>query len=358
MNLERFREKRVLLTGHTGFKGSWLAIWLHELGARVFGYALKPSSDPSNFEVSKVSTLLDGHVERDIRDIDALTATIRDVAPHVIFHLAAQALVRPSYDNPRETFETNVMGTVNVIDGVRKTKHPCTVVVVSSDKCYENREQNAGYVETDAMGGFDPYSASKGCTELVVSSMRRSFFPPERIHQHGVKIASARAGNVIGGGDWAQDRIVADFARAIANGQPVQMRNPHAIRPWQHVLEPLSGYLTLAATMIDSDDARWCDAWNFGPTPGTEVPVRTLVQYVIDAWGSGQAIDAHDPNAPHEAHFLRLSIEKARSQLGWRPRWTVEEAAHRLAIWYKRYYEGDRDMLAACRTDIGDYITG
>lgn len=355
MNLDVFRDRRVLVTGHTGFKGSWLAIWLHRLGAKVVGYALKPPTDPSNFIVSGVSALVEGDVEGDVRDVDALVAVVADFAPDVVVHMAAQSLVRHGYDAPRETFETNVMGTLHLLEAVRLAGRPCAVVIVSSDKCYENDNQVWGYRENDRMGGFDPYSASKACAELVISSMRRSYFPPSHIAQHGIKVASARAGNVIGGGDWAPNRIVADVARSISANEPVAVRNPDAIRPWQHVLEPLRGYLMLAAAMLKTSEARLCDAWNFGPHPGTELPVRDLVGLIIGAWGKGTYVESRQPDAPHEAHVLRLSIDKAITELGWRPRWTVEEAARRAARWYAQYYAGGADMLASCRADIEAY---
>ena len=280
--------------------------------------------------------------------------------------------MRESYTHPRETFEVNVMGTVNLLEAVRALGRPCVVLVITSDKCYENREQCWGYRECDAMGGHDPYSASKGAAEIVTAAYRRSFFPPEQLSRHGVKLASVRAGNVIGGGDWAKDRILTDVVRHLRAGQPVPVRSPRAIRPWQHVLEPLSGYLTLAERMLQSDEPAWCGAWNFGPMPGEEIPVGQLVEAFFETWGSGSWQDVSDPNQPHEAGVLRLCIDQAINRLGWRPRWSVVEAVRRTAGWFRRYYAGlpstsgrgvggegsDKslpDTLAACRRDIEDY---
>jgi CDP-glucose 4,6-dehydratase len=351
-----FAGRKVLLTGHTGFKGSWLAIWLQRLGAEVSGFALPPPTEPSNFRASAVRELLVDHFEADIRDQAALTAAVAKTCPDVVFHLAAQSLVRESYERPRATFEVNILGTVGLLEAVRALGRPCAVVVVTSDKCYENREQVWGYREIDPPGGFDPYSASKGATEIVAAAYRRSFFPPERLAQHGVRLATARAGNVIGGGDWAKDRIVVDMVRSLIRGEAIPVRSPHAVRPWQHVLEPLSGYLTLAARMLQSDDPRWCDAWNFGPLPGEEIPVGRLVDLFLQAWGEGSWADVGDPNQPHEAGVLRLNIDKAIHQLGWRPRWGVAEAVRRTAEWYRRYYrQPDANMRAACCEEIDLY---
>ncbi|NDD28756.1 MAG: CDP-glucose 4,6-dehydratase [Proteobacteria bacterium] len=353
---DAFRGKRVLVTGHTGFKGSWLTIWLHRLGARVSGYALAPPTVPSNFEASQVRALLDGHHECDIRDRDALERAVRETRPDVIFHLAAQALVRASYDDPVETFGVNVMGTVALLDVVRRVGRPVVLVVVTSDKAYENKEHVWGYRETDEMGGHDPYSASKGCTELAVASMRRAYFPPGRVTEHGVKVASARAGNVIGGGDWARDRIMTDVMAAIAAGTPIPVRNPDAVRPWQHVLEPLSGYLTLAARMLESDDVNLLGGWNFGPIVGSELSVRHLVETAIAAYGQGAWTHLSEEGARHEARQLRLSIDKAVWDLGWRPRWGCTQAVERLVRWHHAFqHGGDGAMREPCLRDIEAY---
>ncbi len=354
-----FRGRSVLVTGHTGFKGSWLSVWLSELGARVFGYALPPPTSPSNFAASRVRETLAGHHEGDIRDAGAVRAALDEARPDVVLHLAAQALVRPSYAAPRETFDVNVIGTACLLDAVRELGRPCAVVVVTSDKCYENREQVWGYREGDPVGGFDPYSASKGAVELLAAAYRRSFFHPDRVGQHHVKLATARAGNVIGGGDWGQDRIVTDIVRWLGRGESVPVRNPGAVRPWQHVLEPLSGYLRLAAAMLGSDDPKWCGAWNFGPRPDDETTVRALVERFCAVWGNGRWHDASRPDQPHEAGVLRLSIDKAVAELGWRPRWSLDEAVGHTAAWYRDFYrEPTRSTFDACRQDIRDYEAG
>jgi CDP-glucose 4,6-dehydratase len=311
---------------------------------------------PNNFAACGVRELLAADHRADLRDLASLQAALEAAAPDVVFHLAAQPLVRQSYADPRETFDVNVMGTVNVLEAIRVLGRPCVVVAITSDKCYENREQTWGYRECDALGGHDPYSASKGAAEVAVAAYRRSFFPGARPspitgHRHGVKVASVRAGNVIGGGDWAKDRILTDVVRHVRAGQPVPVRSPRAVRPWQHVLEPLGGYLTLAARMVDSDDPALCDAWNFGPTPGEEISVAQLVELFVQAWGSGTWRDVSDPKEPHEAAVLRLCIDKALHQLGWRPRWCVAEAVRRTAEWFRRFYENLPSPVCCTRQD-------
>jgi CDP-glucose 4,6-dehydratase len=270
-------------------------------------------------------------------------------------------LVRASYHAPRETFEVNAIGTAAVLDAVHSRAKPCAVVVVTSDKCYENLERAEGYCETDRLGGYDPYSASKAAAEIVVAAYRQSFFPVSRVAEHGIQVATVRAGNVIGGGDWAQDRILVDAAKCLSAGQPIPVRNPQAVRPWQHVLEPLSGYLLLAAHMLQSRDARWCSPWNFGPAPGGDLPVAQLVDLFCKAWQGGTWKDIHDPRQPHEAHLLSLNIEKSRSQLDWRPMWDASEAVRRTAEWYRRYYNRAEpsilppSMLPVCIDDIQAY---
>ncbi|MFI5394412.1 MAG: CDP-glucose 4,6-dehydratase [Candidatus Binatia bacterium] len=354
---QAFRGRKVLVTGHTGFKGSWLSLWLHSLGARITGYGLAPATDPSNFVVSQVRDVLEGHYEADVRNIASLHAAIDQSDPDVIFHLAAQSLVRESYAAPLETFDTNVMGTVNLLEVLRRQAKPCVVVVVTSDKCYANREQVWGYREKDAMGGHDPYSASKGATELVVASYRHSFFPPDKLGQHRVKLASARAGNVIGGGDWSRDRIVVDLVTHLAQGKPVPVRNPRAVRPWQHVLEPLSGYLSLAAWMLLSDGMKYCAAWNFGPRAGGEATVQELVERFCQAWGGGRWVDVSDPQQPHEASILRLSIDKAAWELQWQPMWNLAQTVARTAAWYRRFYERPTEsMRTVCLADLEAFM--
>ena len=349
--------RSVFVTGHTGFMGSWLVLWLARLKARVTGYALKPPTDPSHFVVSEIGALLHQHHEDDVRGADALAAALAAARPDVVFHLAAQPLVRESYRVPRETFEVNVIGAANLLDGVRALGGPCTVIVVTSDKCYENREQVQGYRETDPMGGHDPYSASKGATELLVSSYRRSFFDPSKLAEHGVKVATVRAGNVVGGGDWAEDRIVTDLVRHLAAGKPAPVRNPQAVRPWQHVLEPLSGCLALAGRMLTSDDPQWCSGWNFGPRPADEATVAELADRFCRAWGGGTWKDVSDPSQPHEAGLLRLCIDKATGHLGWRPRWSLSQSIARAAGWYRRYYSNPTaSMRQASLEDLQAYL--
>lgn len=351
-----FTGRSVFVTGHTGFKGSWLALWLQRLGAKVTGYATKPPTTPSNFEVSGIRELLAEHHEADIRDRARLSAALQKAAPDVVFHLAAQSLVRESYRSPYDTFEVNTQGTAAVLEALRLLGRPCAVVIVTSDKCYENEDRSSARRESDALGGYDPYSASKGAAEIVTASYRRSFFPPDQIVKHGVRVASARAGNVIGGGDWAKDRIVPDMVDALTGERPVPVRNPDAVRPWQHVLEPLSGYLTLAARLLRADPADFCTAWNFGPAEGKEAPVRRLVEGFIEAWGGGTWADRRDPAAPHEAPLLSLSIEKARSQLKWTPRWSLEEAVRRTATWYRRFRKDPGQARASCLDDIAAFV--
>lgn len=365
--------KRVLLTGHTGFKGSWLTLWLRELGAEVTGYALAPDPAPTLFEAAGVARAC-RHVVADVRDLPRLRAVLAETRPDHLFHLAAQPLVRLSYEQPLETVQTNVLGTTHVLEALRLEKRPCAVVVVTSDKCYENRERHAGYREDEAMGGHDVYSMSKGAAELVTASYRRSFFPPARLAEHGIAVASARAGNVVGGGDWARDRIVPDCVAALAAGRPIPVRNPRAVRPWQHVLEPLGGYLLLGARLAGAagagagagagaaagadDRAAYCEGWNFGPELEDARSVREVVEALIRSWGSGAWEDRHDPRAPHEAGLLRLEIEKARTRLGWAPRWRFDETFRRTVEWYRAFHDGaGAEALAAlCREQIADYL--
>jgi CDP-glucose 4,6-dehydratase len=353
--------KRVLVTGHTGFKGGWLTLWLRELGAEVTGYALAPDPMPSLFLAAGVERAC-RHVVADVRDLGRLRGVVREARPEFVFHLAAQPLVRLSYEQPLDTIQTNVLGTANVLEALRLEGRPCAVVIVTSDKCYENRERHAGYREDEAMGGHDVYSMSKGAAELVVSSYRRSFFAPARLAEHGVAVASARAGNVVGGGDWAKDRIVPDCIGALAEGRPIAVRNPAAVRPWQHVLEPLGGYLLLGARLAASSSpaerGAFCEAWNFGPELEDARTVREVVEALIAAWGKGSWEDRHDPRAPHEAGLLRLEIEKARTRLGWSPRWRFEETFRRTVEWYRSFAAGaPPDALAAlCRRQVADYL--
>jgi CDP-glucose 4,6-dehydratase len=345
-DVNNFHGRSVLVTGHTGFKGSWLALWLHRLGAQVTGYALEPPSDPNHFEAANVADVLVEDVRADIRDADRMIEVVRRCAPDAVFHLAAQPIVRASLIDPRETFDVNVVGTASVLDAVRIAARPCAVVVVTSDKCYRNDGQVWGFRENDPLGGHDPYSASKAASELVVEAYRSSYFPIDRIEEHGVRLASARAGNVIGGGDWAEDRIVPDAVRALAAGIDLLVRNPHSTRPWQHVLEPLSGYLRLGGLLLsDQDLSLWTDAWNFGPWVSDEAAVADLATAVVKAWGSGRWTTPTAAVANVEAKTLRIAIDKAVSTLGWEPRWRLDETVRRTVDWYLHYYRHPKSSM-------------
>lgn len=345
-----FAGKRVLLTGHTGFKGSWLSLWLDELGAEVFGLALPPPTTPSMFEACRIIDLVD-HAVVDIRDADAVRRRVIEVRPDIVLHLAAQPIVRRSYVDPIETMATNVMGTAHVLEGIRALDAPCAAIVVSSDKCYENRSWVWGYRENDPMGGSDPYSASKGATELVTTSWRRSFFGSNS----PVKLASGRAGNVIGGGDWADDRIIPDCIRAFARGDRVALRNPAATRPWQHVLEPLGGYLLLAARLMGPDADRWCEGWNFGPAAQDVRPVSSLVALAAQEWGGETEWTASVGSHPKEATMLSLNCDKAIAELGWQPTWTCEAMIRETVRWFRAWHEGDTDLRALTLAQISDF---
>ena len=345
--------KHVLITGHTGFKGGWLSLWLQSMGAQVSGYSLPAPTKPSLFEVGHVAERMHSHLG-DVRNLPGLLAALKEEQPEVVFHLAAQPLVRHSYREPVETYATNVMGTVNLLEAVRHSPTVRAVVIVTSDKCYENQEWVWGYRETDALGGHDPYSNSKGCAELVTAAYRNSFFSHSEYPKHRVAVATTRAGNVIGGGDWAEDRLVPDIVRAFSNRQPVIIRNPAAVRPWQHVLEPLAGYVALAEKLSTQGSA-WGEAWNFGPAESDTKPVQWIVEKMREVWGPGAAWEI-DPKAhPHEARHLRLDIAKVESRLGWRPRWNLELGLRKTVEWYQAYQNGS-DMRAVSQAQIGDYM--
>ena len=332
-----YKGKTVLVTGHTGFKGSWMSIWLHAMGAKVIGVALDPTTDRDNFVLSGIGKKIEADIRADIRDRKKMEDIFRKYQPEVVFHLAAQPLVRLSYEIPVETYETNVMGTINVMEAIRHTDSVRTAVMITTDKCYENREQIWGYRENEPMGGYDPYSSSKGAAEIAISSWRRSFFnPADYGKKHHVAIASVRAGNVVGGGDWAKDRIVPDCIRALESGDTIEIRSPKAIRPWQHVLEPLSGYLLLAAKMMYSP-TDYCEGWNFGPRAESVTPVWDVATMITKYYGKGELKDVSDPNALHEANLLMLDITKAHVRLGWEPRTNIEQCCQLTADWYKRY---------------------
>ncbi len=347
-----YQGRRVLLTGHTGFKGSWLSIWLNRMGAEVSGLALAPDTTPSLFSLAGLETAIHQHTICDIRDYPALLATVQAARPEIIFHLAAQPLVRRSYREPRETIDTNVTGTANLLEAARQTESTRAVVVVTTDKCYENKEWHWGYRENDRLGGHDPYSASKACAELVAGAYRSSFFEVDPV----VGLATARAGNVIGGGDWAEDRIIPDAIRAAEDGVPLEVRNPQAVRPWQHVLEPLSGYLTLGACLLQ-EPGKYSQAFNFGPAADDVVRVEHLVSRFIEVYGQGSWISTAEKGAaePHEAGLLRLACEKANRVLGWREVLSADQALELTASWYRGVLRGGADAAKACQSDIDTF---
>jgi len=336
-DLSLYKGKRVFITGHTGFKGAWLTALLHECGAQLKGYALAPEFSNGLYELMRPLNIIES-VIADIRDRETLRNEVEKFQPDFVFHLAAQPLVRRSYKIPAETFEVNVAGTANLLESVIHLKKKCSVVVITTDKVYENKEEHILYKETDLLGGHDPYSASKACTELVVSSFRSSFFPAGQYTQHRKAIASARAGNVIGGGDWSEDRIVPDIVRSLMGKKQIEVRNPFAVRPWQHVLEPLTGYLLLGAC-IDADVSEYSRAFNFGPEPQDHLTVRELVEESIRQWGNGSWIDKSKPDEPHEAGILKLDIELAKKQLGWQPKMSARQAIGWTIDWYRQPIE-------------------
>ena len=350
MTPEFWRAKRVFLTGHTGFKGGWLSLWLQSLGAEVAGLALAPATEPALFNVAHVGAGMVSTIG-DIRSLEVVESTMRAFQPEIVIHMAAQPLVRHSYSEPVATYATNVMGTVHVLEAVRRNSSVRCVLNVTTDKCYENNEWEWGYRESDPMGGHDPYSNSKGCSELVTSSYRRSFF-----EKSGVALASARAGNVIGGGDWASDRLVPDILKAFERNIPVVVRNPDSTRPWQHVLEPLSGYLLLAERLW-RDGAAVAEGWNFGPLDEDARPVRWIVEYMTQAWGDGASWQLDEGAHAHEAHYLKLDISKARSRLGWRPRWNLNKALDSVTQWQRAWHE-KYDMQQVCFEQIQRYMNG
>lgn len=334
---EIYKSKKVLITGHTGFKGSWLTLWLRELGADVYGYALHPPTNPSLFEILDLEKDID-HEIGDIRDIDRLKKSLHRINPDIIFHLAAQSQVGKSYEDPLETVHVNTVGTMNLLEAVRQTGLAVSMVLITSDKCYENNEWHFGYRETDTLGGYDPYSASKAAAEILISSLRKSFFNPDTIKDHGVRIASARAGNVIGGGDWGNN-LVPDCIRDLQNNSFITIRNPYSTRPWQHVLEPLSGYLRLGAKLLDSSTENiqsYCEAFNFGPLVTNNKNVKELVEAIIEKWGKGSWKWIPPSDAKYESTLLNLSIDKAYHKLGWLPKWNFTETIARTVEWYQK----------------------
>jgi CDP-glucose 4,6-dehydratase len=347
-----YRGKKVLVTGHTGFKGSWLSIWLNELGAEVIGLAKEPNTERDNYVLSGLNNkIID--LRADICDGDMLKDFFQKYKPDIVFHLAAQPLVRLSYDIPVETYKTNVMGTINILEAIRATDSVKVGVMITTDKCYENREQIWGYRENEPMGGYDPYSSSKGAAEIAIASWRNSFFNPQDYAKHGKSIASVRAGNVIGGGDWALDRIIPDCIKAIESKKTIYIRNPKAIRPWQHVLEPLSGYLLLAKKMYNGE-RKYCEGWNFGPQTESVASVWDIASKTIENYGSGELKDLSNPDEPHEAELLMLDIHKAKFILGWEPRLNIDQTVALTVEWYKRY--NNENVYDLCKEQINTYL--
>jgi CDP-glucose 4,6-dehydratase len=334
-----WRGRRVFLTGHTGFKGSWLALWLHCLGARVRGYALDPCTDPNLFNLASLGGVLED-VRGDVRDYSKVEAAMTGFAPEVVFHLAAQPLVRRSYTDPIGTYATNIRGTVHVLEAVRRTPSVRAVVCITTDKCYENQGWIWPYRESDALGGYDPYASSKACAEIVSAAYRRCFFPPEQLEQHRVAVATARAGNVIGGGDWSEDRLVPDLVRGFDAAKPVLIRRPKAIRPWQHVLDPLHGYLMLAEKLLGGN-VQFASSYNFGPSEEDIWPVERIANTLVDMWGEGASWMCDSDDSLHEDQVLRLDASKARVELGWKPRLRIEAALEWTIGWYRAWKRGD-----------------
>ncbi len=348
INPEFWRDKRVLLTGHTGFKGGWLSLWLQSLGAEVHGLALAPPTLPNLFTVARVADEMASSTIGDIRDYDTVCTAMQASKPEIVIHMAAQPLVRLSYSEPVATYATNVMGTVHVLEAARHAGSVKAIVNVTTDKCYENKEWVWGYREDEPMGGYDPYSNSKGCSELVASAYRRSFF-----QQSGIALGSARAGNVIGGGDWAVDRLIPDILRAFEQGQPVTIRNPLSTRPWQHVIEPLSGYLTLAEHLYTGGQT-FAEGWNFGPRDEDARPVQWIVEQLVSSWGQGATWQLDGATHPHEANYLKLDISKAKARLDWQPRWALQQALQASVDWHQHWL-AEEDMKAFTIGQIGQY---
>lgn len=352
MNKSFWNRKKVLLTGHTGFKGSWLSLWLQSAGANLMGYALNPPTEPSHFSLARAAEGMES-IEGDIRDLAKLGEVARRFNPDIVIHFAAQALVRPSYESPVDTIETNVMGTVNLLEAVRGMKSVRAVVCITSDKCYENREWNWGYRENEPMGGHDPYSASKGSAELIISAYRRSYFPVEKWDDHGVAVASTRAGNVIGGGDWAKDRLIPDIMRKFVDNEPVIIRSPHATRPWQHVIEPLNGYLMLAEKLYERGP-EYAQGWNFGPADEDAKPVGWIVDKLVELWGPQAKWELDTDIHPHEASYLKLDCSKSSALLDWRPKTRLPTTLEWIVEWYREYQAGG-DIRAVTEKQISTF---
>lgn len=349
-----FRGKRVLVTGHTGFKGSWLSIWLHELGAEVVGVSQEPFTNRDNYVLSGIGNKIMADLRANICDGQKMKEIFQKYQPEIVFHLAAQPLVRYSYEQPVETYEANVMGTIHVMEAIRATKSVKVGVMITTDKCYDNKEQMRGYKEDDPFGGYDPYSSSKGACEIAIQSWRRSFFNPEDYgKKHHVSLASVRAGNVIGGGDWALDRIIPDCIKALEQDKVIDIRSPKAIRPWEHVLEPLSGYMLLAKKQWDQP-TEYCEGWNFGPESDSVSTVWEVATELVKNYGKGELKDSSDPDAVHEAKLLMLDITKAKTKLGWKPRMNMQQCMALVADWYKRYQS--ENVYRLCVEEIEKFI--
>lgn len=348
-----YKGRKVLVTGHTGFKGSWLSILLNWLGADVYGYSLKPHTNPNLYELAKIDSIVTSTIG-EIRDYDALYFALNEIQPEIVIHMAAQALVKESYRNPRYTYDVNVMGVVNLFEAVRHVKSVKAVLNVTTDKCYENKEWIWGYRENEPMGGFDPYSNSKSCSELVTSSFRNSFFNPNDYKSHGVALASARAGNVIGGGDWADDRLIPDFMRSIILGEKLKIRNPHSIRPWQHVLEPLSGYLKLCEALYN-DGVMYADGWNFGPDQSDSKNVEWISDTLCRMWGQNATYELDKNIHPHEANYLKLDCSKAHELLNWHQKWNIEITLQKIVDWHRAFINKS-DMRQVTVNQIEEYF--
>ncbi|MEW6111655.1 MAG: CDP-glucose 4,6-dehydratase [Thermodesulfobacteriota bacterium] len=353
VNREFWRNKRVLITGHTGFKGSWLCLWLHDLGANVTGYSLPPPTEPSLFEAAALASNMTS-VIGDVRDSAQVLNTISKYEPDIIFHMAAQSLVRRSYQDPTETYGTNIMGTVNVLEAVRLSRTVKAVIVVTSDKCYENRESCSVFREDQPLGGHDPYSSSKACAELVTAAYRSSFFSAAPNEPVSPRLATVRAGNAIGGGDWGEDRLVPDIVRAFTAGKPTLIRSPDSTRPWQHVLDPLCGYLTLAERLCGQDGPDFCESWNFGPDDADSKPVSWIADQLARLWGNGAFWETDTRPQAHEAQHLSLDSSKARNRLAWSPKLSVSEAVAWTCQWYRAHHEGE-NVAECCRDQIASF---
>ena len=348
-----YRGRKVLITGHTGFKGSWLSIVLSRLGADIYGYALAPNTEPSLYDLARIDDLVSSTLG-DIRDYSLLLETVKSINPEIVIHMAAQPLVLESYKNPRETYETNVMGTINLLEVVRHVESIRVVLNITTDKCYENREWHWGYREDDNLGGNDPYSNSKACSELVTSAYRNSFFNTKNFNLHKVAVATARAGNVLGGGDWAQDRLIPDFIRSIILGEKLKIRSPHAIRPWQHVLEPLAGYLILCNNLYEHGP-EFCGGWNFGADDKDAKDVEWVAGRLCELWGDGAGYEIDASPQAHEANYLKLDCSKAKNLLGWHPLWNTDTTIRMVVGWYEAYIEG-KDLRQICIDQMEKYF--